>query len=119
MVDEKKGNDEDFASFLGRGGGKRSRDRDLLGVGGIDGQGRCSRRLVSPLSIGTSVVVGDTSTRKASPARSVSFVAARGDITAPWDVQNAAVDAWSCMVRTRSESVSCALWSCGRKPGYG
>ena len=36
----------------------------------------------------------------------------RGGITAPWDVQNAAADVWSCTVSARSERASCASPSC-------
>lgn len=39
--------------------------------------------------------------------------AARGGITAPLDVQNAAADVWSCTVRTRMESASSESPSCG------
>jgi hypothetical protein len=79
---------------------------------------RCSRRFVSALSVGTSVVAGDASAQAESPARDASCAAARGGTTAPWDVQNAAAEAWSCTVRTRSESASCALPSWHRRPGY-
>lgn len=72
----------------------------------------CKRRLVSGLSAGGSALDvgggGDASAHAARPARSARCAAARGGTTAPWDVQNAAADVWSCMFRTRSESASCA-----------
>jgi hypothetical protein len=70
---------------------------------------RCRRRFVSALSAGGSALDGGgVGAHAASPARSARCAAARGGITAPWDVQNAAADVWSCTVRTRSESASCA-----------
>jgi hypothetical protein len=44
---------------------------------------RYSRRFVSALSVGTSVVDGGASAHTVSPARSASCVAARGGTTAP------------------------------------
>ena len=73
---------------------------------------RCKRRFVSGLSVGGSAlgvgVGGGAGAHAAKPARSARCAAARGGTTAPWDVQNAAADVWSCTVRTRSESASCA-----------
>jgi hypothetical protein len=71
---------------------------------------RCRRRFVSALSAGgSSALDGGAGAHAASPARSARCAAARGGTTAPWDVQNAAAEVWSCTVRTRSESASCAL----------
>ena len=73
---------------------------------------RCKRRLVSGLSVGGSAPDvdvgwgGGAGAHAARPARSARCAAARGGTTAPWDVQNAAADVWSCTVPTRSESAS-------------
>jgi hypothetical protein len=68
---------------------------------------RCRRRFVSVLSAGGSALDGGgAGAHAASPARSARCAAARGGIAAPWDVQNAAAEVWSCTVRTRNESAS-------------
>jgi len=73
---------------------------------------RCKRRLVSGLSVGGSALDvgwgGGAGAHAARPARSARSAAARGGTAAPWEVQNASADVWSCTVRTRSESASCA-----------
>lgn len=63
--------------------------------------------------VSASAVGGGGGGAQASPVRSAMCAAARGGITAPLDVQNAAADVWSCTVRTRRESASSASPSCG------
>jgi hypothetical protein len=72
---------------------------------------------VLSVAVGASgtVVGGEGGAHAASPARSAIWAAARGGITAPLDVQNAAADVWSCTVRTRRESASSASPSCVEK----
>ena len=77
---------------------------------------RFKSRFVSVVSVAVGasavVAVGEGGAHAASPARSAICAAARGGITAPLDVQNAAADVWSCTVRTRRESASSASPSC-------